>query len=354
MGMDFIEMNFNQLSEKIVTFDSPVCPEYGAPSATMGIIRKVSNRQHAIDVNQPRTFVLKSSITLDFRNQHTNGVLRSCRTVWARGSNIDMSRFVCAFMFYCWIWLWKMRRPKRFWWPNEFLWRIYQISSVHPFGKCRWYHASANVFDLCFPCFFYATAWTIFCIIFFFLHTIACLQTNLFPNHTVRGKDDWIRRQYRKIVQGRIDIETNQTLHQRGLDEGGYRGAPGYRGSPHVRFYPGGGAIEYPWLNEHHDWFYNNDCLRSFKAYFCYINFPRYCNITVDKSIFNRMIPIVPVVNAMFMNWPIREIWIANKKINEYLASTQSGESTMHAFHVMWRIHTNNIVLSDVVSLAKV
>ena len=108
-----------------------------------------------------------------------------------------------------------------------------------------------------------------------FVHVIARVQTELFPNHTVRGKDDWIRKTYKAIVQNRIDIETNETLQQRGLDEGGYRGAPGYRGSPTVRFYPGGGAKEYPWANDNEDWFYNNDCLRAFKAYFCYINFPR-------------------------------------------------------------------------------
>ncbi|CAM9264295.1 unnamed protein product [Pylaiella littoralis] len=70
-------------------------------------------------------------------------------------------------------------------------------------------------------------------------------------NNTMGIKDAWIEQHYNEIVNYRLEVEDNKDLQKQGIDE------YGNNGSPVPRFTD------------------NTDCQKAFKAYMCYINFPR-------------------------------------------------------------------------------
>ncbi|CAN0246492.1 unnamed protein product, partial [Discosporangium mesarthrocarpum] len=70
-------------------------------------------------------------------------------------------------------------------------------------------------------------------------------------NNTAYEKDKWVEQYYNLVVENRLIVEGNKTLQKLGIDE------YGNKGSPVPRFTD------------------TYDCQRSYKAYMCYINFPR-------------------------------------------------------------------------------
>ncbi|CAM9324790.1 unnamed protein product, partial [Hapterophycus canaliculatus] len=64
-------------------------------------------------------------------------------------------------------------------------------------------------------------------------------------------KDSWIEQYYNNVVDHRLEVEGDKDLQKQGIDE------YGNKGSPVPRFTD------------------NKDCQSAFKAYMCYINFPR-------------------------------------------------------------------------------
>eukprot|EP00904_Undaria_pinnatifida_P006650 jgi/Undpi1/3114/HiC_scaffold_15.g06488.m1 len=78
-------------------------------------------------------------------------------------------------------------------------------------------------------------------------------------NNTLTIKDAWVEKYYETVVNYRLGIEGDKDLQKQGIDE------YGNKGSPVPRFTD------------------NTDCQKAFKAYMCYINFPR-CDDS-DKSL---------------------------------------------------------------------
>ena len=70
----------------------------------------------------------------------------------------------------------------------------------------------------------------------------ACVPVyqDMWPNHTITKKDQWVSDMYRKIVQERKDHEMNETLKELGIDEYGTEGGEVIR-----RFW--NGDKEDPW-----------------------------------------------------------------------------------------------------------
>ncbi len=81
-----------------------------------------------------------------------------------------------------------------------------------------------------------------------------------FTNHTVRTKDTWIRDFVKYYVEERIKIENNVENEDNGVDEYGRKGAT---------------AIRFSKIK---------DCEQAFKAYACYVNFPR-CDTKTNESL---------------------------------------------------------------------
>ncbi|CAM9115467.1 unnamed protein product, partial [Sphacelaria rigidula] len=64
-------------------------------------------------------------------------------------------------------------------------------------------------------------------------------------------KDRWVQELYETVVNNRLEIEGDKELQKQGVDEYGNTGSP------------------VPRFTE------NKDCQKAYKAYMCYINFPR-------------------------------------------------------------------------------
>jgi hypothetical protein len=93
----------------------------------------------------------------------------------------------------------------------------------------------------------------------------ACMpieNTAVYPNHTISKKDAWVQTMYEQIVEERVEVETDDDLLAAQLNEFGDPGIIMPRFTDEDRF---------------------PNCLTSFKAYMCYINFPR-CD-EQDKSL---------------------------------------------------------------------
>ncbi|CAM9918543.1 unnamed protein product, partial [Choristocarpus tenellus] len=85
-------------------------------------------------------------------------------------------------------------------------------------------------------------------------------QNGRWFNNTASQKDKWIEEYYNIVVESRLAVEGDKTLQKQGIDEYGNRGAPVPRFTD------------------------NPDCQRAYKAYMCYINFPR-CNDKGDSMV---------------------------------------------------------------------
>eukprot|EP01041_Mallomonas_annulata_P010392 gene10392-21671_t len=79
-------------------------------------------------------------------------------------------------------------------------------------------------------------------------------------NHTVKTKDTWVQQQCDDQIELRRDLERNKTLKNLGVNE------YGDKGTIFKRFYK------------------NRDCQNAYRAYFCWINFPR-CNMDTDATL---------------------------------------------------------------------
>lgn len=70
--------------------------------------------------------------------------------------------------------------------------------------------------------------------------------------YTTRFKDRWVEEQVTGIIDGRIDVETNQSAKNLGVDGYGRKGS-----KAKIRFHK------------------NKACQDAYKRYFCWLNFPR-------------------------------------------------------------------------------
>lgn len=70
-------------------------------------------------------------------------------------------------------------------------------------------------------------------------------------NNTMTAKDSWVQQYFETVVAYRLQIEGEKDLQKQGIDE------YGNKGSPVPRFTD------------------NRNCEKAYKAYMCYINFPR-------------------------------------------------------------------------------
>ena len=106
----------------------------------------------------------------------------------------------------------------------------------------------------------------------------------IWPNHTIATKDAWIEETVVKIVQERKAHEMNQTMKDENINE--WQEDWRMDGMPANRFYnnnekdPDGITYRLTQGQEGTD---ITDCERAFRAYMCYINFPR-CDAE-DKSL---------------------------------------------------------------------
>ena len=88
----------------------------------------------------------------------------------------------------------------------------------------------------------------------------ACLPRaqDLWPNHTALRKDKWVSRMAQTYISERTSLEQNLTIQDMGVNENGHD-IPGLGGN--------GEVVERMTENE--------DCQNAFKAYYCWMNFPR-------------------------------------------------------------------------------
>lgn len=81
----------------------------------------------------------------------------------------------------------------------------------------------------------------------------ACMPKfqELYSNHTISAKDDWVRQNYERMVDQRLSVEQNRSLARQGVNEHGIPGSVAERFSD------------------------NEDCQEAYRNYFCWLNFPR-------------------------------------------------------------------------------